>query len=148
MRSWTRAEPLDPVSQFADLSLQPLKRRRAQRGGGEEIAHFLRLPADAFKRLRIYRRGRESVDLAADRADLAFEPGDCRLRIMRLQRRAEFRGHRLEWSEHRFAVTALTQHLDPLHEIADGALERDDCVRLAPDPRDSASWLRSQRAWR
>ena len=47
---------------------------------------------------------------------------------MRFQRRAEFRGHRLERSEHRFAVTALTQHLDALHEIADRALERDDGV--------------------
>ena len=83
VRSGTCAEPLDAVSQFADLALQPLKRRRAQRSRGEEIAHFFRLPPDEFKRFRLYRRRREAVDLAADRPNLAFEPGNRRLRVMR-----------------------------------------------------------------
>ena len=128
MRSGARAKPLDAVGQLPDLPLQPFERRRAQRGGSQEIAHLLGLLADALESFRIDRRRREAVDPAADRADLAFEPDRRRLRVMRFQRRAEFRGHRLERSEHRFAVTALTQHLDALHEIADGALERDDGV--------------------
>ena len=81
--SGARAEPLDAVSQFADLALQPFERGRAQRSRSEEIAHFFRLPPDAFKRLRLYRRRREAIDLAADRANLAFEPGGRRLRVMR-----------------------------------------------------------------
>ena len=128
MRSRTRAEPLDAISQFADLPLQPFERRGAQGGRGEEIAHFFRLLSDAFIRLRLDCRRREAVDLAADRADLALEPGGRGLRVMRLHHRVEFRGHRLERREHRFAVAALTQHLNPLHEIANRALERDHRV--------------------
>ena len=67
MGSGTCAEPLDAVRQFADLALQPFKRRCAQRSRSEEIAHFFRLPPDQFKRFRLYRRRREAVDLAADR---------------------------------------------------------------------------------
>ena len=81
--SGTRAKPLDAVGQFADLALQPFERRRAQRGRREEIAHFLRLPANGFKRLGLDRRRRKAVDLAADRANLAFEPRGRRLRVMR-----------------------------------------------------------------
>ena len=128
MRSGARAKPLDAVGQLPDLPLQPLQRRRAQRRGSQEIAHLLGLLADALESFGIDRRGRKAVDPAADRADLAFEPDRRRLRVMRFQRRAEFRGHRLERSEHRFAVTAPPQHLDALHEIADGALERDHGV--------------------
>ena len=128
MRGGARAKPLDAVRQFADLPLQPFKRRRAQRGRSQEIAHFFRLPADALERLRLYRGRRKAIDLAADRADLALEPSSHGLRVMRFQRSAEFGGHRLERSEHQFAVTAFTQHLDPLHEVADGALKRDNRV--------------------
>ena len=148
VRSGARAEPLDPVSQFADLPLQPFQRRRAQRRGSKEIAHFFRLLADALKCFGIDRRRREAVDLAADRADLAFERRGRRLRIMRFQRRAEFGGHRLERSEHRFAVTALAQHLDALREIADGALERDNCVARRKIGEALAHRRRFQRAWR
>ncbi len=45
VRSGACAEPLDAVSQFADLTLQPLERRRAQRSRSEEIAHFFHLAA-------------------------------------------------------------------------------------------------------
>ena len=128
VRSGVGGEPLDPVSQFADLALQSLKRRRAQRCGGEEIAHFFRLPADALKCLRLYRRRREAVDLAADRADLAFERRGCRLRVMSLQRSTKFGSHRFKRSEHRFAVTALPQHLHTLREVADRALDRNDRI--------------------
>ncbi len=124
----TCAKPLDAIGQVPDLPLQPFERRRAQRGRGEEIARLLGLPPDALEALGIDRRRRKAVDLAADRANLAFEPGGRRLRVMRLHRGAEFRGHRLERSEHRFAVPALAQHLHPLDQIADRALERDDGV--------------------
>ncbi len=129
VRSGTRAEPLDAIGQFADLPLQPFERRRAQRGRGEEIAHFLRLPPDGFKRLRVLIAVAARLSILPPIARISrSSPGGRRLRIMRLQRRAEFGGHRLERSEHRFAVTALTQHLHPLHEVADGALERDHRV--------------------
>ena len=128
MRSRARAKPLDAVRQFADLPLQPFERRRAQRGRSEEIAHFFRLPPDALERLGVDRGRRQVIDLGADRADLALEPSSHGLQVMRFQRRAEFGGHRLERSEHRFAVTAFTQHLHPLHEVVDGALKRDNRV--------------------
>ena len=115
----------DAVGEFADLPLHPLERRGAQSGGSEEVAHFLRLPPDALERLGFDRRRGEAVDLAADGADLAFEPGGDRLRVVRLQRRAQFGRHRLERSQQRFAVAVLTHHLDPPHEVADRALERD-----------------------
>ena len=122
------AELLDAVGEFADPPLHPLERRSARGGRGEEVAHFLRLPPDALECLGLDRRRREAVDLAADGADLAFEPGGDRLRVVGLQRRAQFGGHRLERSEQRFALAGLTHHLDPLHEIADRALERDHRV--------------------
>ncbi len=81
--SGTCAELLDAVSQFADLALQPLKRRRAQRSRSEEVAHFFRLPPDQFKGFRLDSRRREVVDLGADRADLALEASNRRLRVMR-----------------------------------------------------------------
>ena len=83
MGSRTCVEPLDAVSQFADLALQPFKRRRPQRSRSEEIAHLFCLAADEFKRLRFYRRRREVVDFAADRANFALEPGNRGLRVMR-----------------------------------------------------------------
>ena len=83
MGSGARAEPFDAISEFPDLALQPFKRRCAQRCRSEEIAHFFRLPPDAFKRFGLYRRRREAVDLVPDRPNLAFEPGGRRLRVMR-----------------------------------------------------------------
>ena len=126
--SGTYGKSLDAVRQLADLALQPFKRRRAQSSRGEEIAHFLGLPAYAFKGLRLYRCRSKAIDLDADRPNLAFEPGSRRLRVMRFQRRVELGGHRLSRNQHRFAMTALTHHFDPLHEIADGAFKRDDRV--------------------
>ena len=45
-------------------------------------------------------------------------------------------------------MTALTQHLHPLHEIADGALEGDNRIARRKVGRDSGAWLRFQRALR
>ena len=128
VRNGACAESLDAIGELADLPLEPLERRRAQRGASEQIAHLFGLLADAFERLGLDRRRREAVDLGADCANLALKPGRRRLRVMRLHRRAELGRHRLERSEHRFAVAALPQRLDPLDKIADRAFERDDGV--------------------
>ena len=125
MRRGTCAELLDAIGELADPPLHPLERRGAQSGGSEEVAHFLRLPPDVFERLRLDRRRREAVDLAADGAELAFELGGDRLRIVHLQGRPQFGRHRLERSRQRFAMAVLTHPLDALHEVADRALERD-----------------------
>ena len=119
---------LDAVGELADPPLHPLERRSAQGGRGEEVAHFLGLPPDALECFRLDRRRGEAVDLAADGVDLTFEPGGGRLRVMGLERRAQFGGRRLERREQRFALADVTRHVDPRYEIADRAFERDHRV--------------------
>ena len=116
---------VDAVGEFADSAFHPLERRGARSGGSKEVAHLLRLPPDALEGLGFDRRRSEAVDLAADGADLAFEPDGDRLRVVRLQRQTQLGRHRLERRKQRFGMAGLTRHLDPLHEVPDRALERD-----------------------
>ena len=124
----TSAELLHAIGEFADPPFHPFERCGAQGGGSEKVANLLGLSPDAFERLRFDRRRREAVDLAADGADFAFEPGDDRVGVVCLHCRAQFRRHRLERDEQRVAAAVPTRRLDALHEVSDRAFERDDRI--------------------
>ena len=146
--SGTYAEPLDAVSQFADLALQPLKRRRAQRGRSEEIAHFFRLPPDAVQ------------------TSQALSPPPRGCRSCRRSRGSRVRARRLPPEGHALLAPRGIRRPSPRAERASICRGRFDATSppaardrgwrprarrprcAAQDRRGSASWLRFRRAWR
>ena len=128
MRRRTCGQSIHAIGEFADLTLQPLDWRRTHGRRGEQVADLLGLPTNALELVRVDRGLREAVDLPANRADLALKPSGDRLWVMRLQSRAQFGRHGVQRGEQRFALTAFAQHCDPLRQIADRALERDDRI--------------------
>ncbi len=115
---------VDAVGEVADLALKPFDRHRTRGGGGEQIAHFLGLGADALEGGGIDDALGDRVDLGAERAQLALETGDRDMRIVRAQGVARFGDQRGQ----RLARAVVAQRGDALAEIAHRAFERDDRV--------------------
>ena len=93
------SQPFDPVSEIANLALQPFDRRRAGGRCNEQVAHLLCLQSNSLESLRIDRCVGQGVDLAAEGAYFNFQSGGDRSRIVRLERRAKFGRHRLQRRE-------------------------------------------------
>ena len=94
------------------------------RGGGEQIAHFFGLGANALEGGGIDDALGDRVDLGAKRAQLALEPGDGGVRVMGAQRLARLGDQRGQ----RVARAAVAKRGDAFAEIAHRAFERDDRV--------------------
>ena len=124
LRRRAGGEPVDPVGKLADLPFEPLDRHRPRRGGGEQVAHFFGLGADALESGGIDDALGDRVDLGAQRAQLALEPGDGGMGIMGAQGLARFDDQRGQ----RVARAAVAERGDALAQIAHRALERDDRV--------------------
>ena len=124
LRRRAGGEPVDPVGKLADLPFEPLDRHRPRRGGGEQVAHFFGLGADALESGGIDDALGDRVDLGAQRAQLALEPGDGGMGIMGAQGLARFDDQRGQ----SVARAAVAERGDALAQIAHRALERDDRV--------------------
>ena len=124
LRRRAGGKPVDPVGEFADLPFEPLDRHRPRRGGGEQVAHFFGLGADALESGGIDDALGDRVDLGAERAQLALEPGDGGMGIMGAQGLARFDDQRGQ----SVARAAVAERGDALAQIAHRALERDDRV--------------------
>ena len=140
LRRRAGGETVDPVGEFADLLFEPLDRHRPRRGGGEQVAHFFGLGADALESGGIDDALGDRVDLGAERAQLALEPGDGGVGIMGAQGLARFDDQRGQ----RVARAAVAERGDAIAQIAHRALERDD--RVARREIDEAARHRRQLA--
>ena len=95
----TGRQSLDAVGEIADLLFQPFDRHRPRRRGGQQVAHFLGLRADAFERLGIDGALGDGFELGFDAANFALEPLRRGSRIVRAQGVPDLADPRLERSD-------------------------------------------------